>query len=737
VPTNPVPYSLLLQAELNLYKIRTCRNIAGIQRELDPYAAPTDNTTGMPVGAIGANGQIVRAGRLVVPATQYRYAYIVERARQLVALAQQTEGALLSAFEKRDAESYNLLKARQDIGVSRASVQLQDLRVKEAEDGIVLSSLQLERSQLMQNQYQQWLAQGVSQTEKDILTAIKIAGIANAAQIGFQAAGQIADVYTTSATASFGAAIAAAFATKGAIAYNLAAAAGITASVANTLASTLQYKSTYERREQEWNFQYNLASKDVEIGRQQIRLSQDRLGIVNQEKRISELQLDHAETVLNFLTTKFTNAELYDWMSQVLEGAYSYFLQQATSTARLAELQLAFERQETPAGYIQEDYWAPPTDNTTETAAATDRRGMTGSVRLQQDMIRLDQYAFETTRRKLQLTKTVSLAQTFPAEFARFRNTGTISFSVTQARFDEDFPGHYLRIIRRVRTSVIALVPTTEGIKARLATTGSSRVTVAGPPVQTLTLPRQPESISLTSPINATGLFEMEQQPGELLYPFEGMGVDAAWTFTMQRPANINLDFSTIADVLLTLEYTALESPDYAQSVIQALGTERQQTVAVSLRNRFADQWYDLHQAMNLAAADRYVARFRLENTDLPVNLRDLRLNAVTLYVDVPAESIPNGLANLEISLSRGEKATAGQAQTNEFGIISTRTGVGTSRIYTGNATTLVPLLGGDPEGEWTLSIPTGRLRTLLDTNQVNDIFLVLEVEGNAPSYVV
>jgi hypothetical protein len=48
IPPNPILKALRLHAELNLYKLRTCRNIAGMKRQLDPYAAPTDTTSGMP-----------------------------------------------------------------------------------------------------------------------------------------------------------------------------------------------------------------------------------------------------------------------------------------------------------------------------------------------------------------------------------------------------------------------------------------------------------------------------------------------------------------------------------------------------------------------------------------------------------------------------------------------------------------------------------------------------------------
>jgi hypothetical protein len=92
---------------------------------------------------------------------------------------------------------------------------------------------------------------------------------------------------------------------------------------------------------------------------------------------------------------------------------YSFFLQQATATAQLAQNQLGFERQETPPAYVQADYWEAPSEDTGN-GKAPDRRGLTGSARLLQDIYQLDQYAFDTNKRKQQLTKTISLAQLDP-----------------------------------------------------------------------------------------------------------------------------------------------------------------------------------------------------------------------------------------------------------------------------------------------------------------------------------
>jgi len=79
----------------------------------------------------------------------------------------------------------------------------------------------------------------------------------------------------------------------------------------------------------------------------------------------------------------------------------------------------------------------------------------------------MDQYAFETNKRKLQLTQTFSLARMAPAEFQRFRETSRLLFATPMDLFDRDFPGHYLRLIKRVRTSVIALAPRHGGFGRR------------------------------------------------------------------------------------------------------------------------------------------------------------------------------------------------------------------------------------------------------------------------------
>ena len=96
---NPVLRALLLHAELNLYKIRTCRNISGLRRALDFYSGATDQVTGMP--AIGAGGQLTLPPQRPARPTPYRYSTLIARAKELAQAAQGMESQLLTVLERR------------------------------------------------------------------------------------------------------------------------------------------------------------------------------------------------------------------------------------------------------------------------------------------------------------------------------------------------------------------------------------------------------------------------------------------------------------------------------------------------------------------------------------------------------------------------------------------------------------------------------------------------------------
>ena len=542
VGPNPVLKALRLHAELGLYKIRTCRSIDGLRRTLDYYSAATDQESGLPM--IGATGQLVLAGARTAPPTPYRYSALVERARDLTRTTQQMEAFLLAALERRDQEAYTLLQARQTGRIARETVRLSELEVRTAEDRILLGELQQERALVEQELYTQLLAAGDSELERDALELLEqsvaagniAVGFGIGATVGYAAA---AAAYVSAAYAGVSASLVAqALSATAQTASSAGQVASTTASIRATQSQLAYMRAGLERTRQNWQARQRLAAEDVRIGLQQTRIETDGLRVAEQQRTISQLSANNAEQLVDYLMTKFTSVELYEWMSEHLERAYATVLQHACATARMAANQLAFERQ-SDAPTIAADYWSTPAEDGAldpSTSNGPDRRGLTGAERLLADLVSLDQFAFETNVRKLQLTKTFSLAMLAPLELERLRSTGVMAFATPAELFDQDFPGHYLRLIKRVSVSLIALVPPTEGMHATLASSGISRVVVGPDLFQTIAVRRNAQTVPLSAPVGATGQFTFETESA-LTNPFEFEGVDRTWEFQLPKAA--------------------------------------------------------------------------------------------------------------------------------------------------------------------------------------------------------
>jgi hypothetical protein len=711
IPRNPMVDILKRRVEAGLLKLSNCMNIAGLKREVPAYAAPTDTSTGLPMPGVGGALQIQMASP---QPTQYRYKVLIERAKQLAGMAQQMEASFLSLLEKRDQEAYSVLSAKQDLKIADANVTLQDLRLDEVEDQKLLADQQLDRVNIAFNYYDELINKGWTDAEKLAAGLMLGAGL-------YQAGGAVIGAVggTIAATAVSGGAAA----LLGAL---LGAAAGGAAGFSQALSSFSSLASmvaSFERRAREWEFQRDLAKQDQLIAETQITIAQDRIEVVEQEKRIAQLGAQNASDVVNFLENKFTNVELFEWMSGIVGDVYRYFLQQGTSMAKMAQLQLAFERQERETGFILNDYWTyTQTSSFFTTEEGQDRRGMTGSVRLLQDITKLDQHAFLSDQRRLQLSKTLSLAALDPVSFQQFRQSGVLPFPTTLEIFDRDFPGHFARLIKRVRCTVVAVIPPIEGIKGTLSTNGISRVVRGGDMFEEVEIRRLPDQVALTAPINATGVFELQEQP-EMMLPFEGNGVATSWEFRMPKAAN-RIDFNKIADVLITIDYTALHSDVYRDEVIKAMDPQPSLARPFSFRHELADPWYDLHNA-DLDDSPMEV-EFETKRQDFASNLLDLKIRDVTMYFSRK----PDFTAPITAELFFAEKDRAGSM--GGSGSASN----GAMGISLGNAGSWTAMQGRSPIGKWTLKFPKpDEAKKWFKDKQIEDMLFVITYSGLTPDW--
>ena len=751
---NPVHDALLARVESQLQKIRHGRNISGMKRLIETFAPVTSiNNASNDGSSVQISEQIFSPSLLSnLRPTPYKYNILIERSKQLVNISQQIEAAYLSTLEKRDKEDYDLKQAGYHLDLAKSNLDLQKMRIDEAKHGVVLAQRQKDRNLIQQNTYQSWINAGANQWEKAMLSNYKLARNYRVLATTFDATAKTAQLIVDVAQTGFGALAAAPAATLAAAAVWAGAAANTGAIIADTDAQINSVVASLERRKEEWLLQKSLAEQDLLINDQQLLLAQDHEAIATKEYLTANIQEMQAQSTAKFLATKFTNVELYDWMSGVLAGVYSYFLQQATAVAQLAQSQLAFERQEILPKFIKEDYWQSPSTSSESSihqdgSRATsdgrgdetpDRRGLTGSARLLQDIYQLDQYAFNTDKRKLNLTQTFSLAQLDPYAFQRFRETGILPFSISMNLLDGAFPGNYMRLIKSVRTSIIALIPPSQGIRATLMDSGISRVVIEeGGSFREIEIKRDSEMVALTSPINTTGVFELDLQ-SDMLLPFQNKGIANSWLLEMPKAANA-FDYRTIADVLFTIDYTALHSTEYRQQVIRKLNRKTGGERVFSLRDRLPDQWYKLlnpddggfereggkeekEQQQEEQDDDNITIQLKVGREDFPVNIENLKTERIVVYFAYKDEKNPR---EAKVSLTKDQKPIFKNATSNKNGIISTA-----------NITLSVNLNLMSPDGEWELTLPnTQDIQNQLRKEEVEDILLVIAYVGNTPNW--
>jgi hypothetical protein len=246
---------------------------------------------------------------------------------------------------------------------------------------------------------------------------------------------------------------------------------------------------------------------------------------------------------------------------------------------------------------------------------------------------------------------------------------------------------------------------------------------VGGDTFQRVLVRRDPQSVAFTSPANATGLFDLDPQ-AEMLLPFEGLGVEAAWELQLPWAAN-RIESSTLVEVLAIFEYMAFDSPTYRQQVIQALPAALTANRAFSFRHELADPWYDLHNPDQTATP--MTVRWETGRDDFPPNLDDLRIRHVALYF-----ARADG-ATFEVTVSGlrfregGTGAAVGGAATSVDGMVNTRSG---------NGAAWTPILGRSPVGTWELALPDlPQLRARFADDQIQEMIFVITYAGRTPPW--
>jgi hypothetical protein len=175
------------------------------------------------------------------------------------------------------------------------------------------------------------------------------------------------------------------------------------------------------------------------------------------------------------------------------------------------------------------------------------------------------------------------------------------------------------------------------------------------------------------------------------------------------------------------IEYTALNSSDYHQQVIQTLNPNLSADRPFSFRNQFADQWYDLNNPDQTATPMK--VRFQTVREDFPPNINDLAIQHVLLYF-VRADEKTFDLPITELQFTEKKKnsqGAVGGSATPIDGIISTRRG---------NAGDWTDMKDKSPVGEWELTLPnTDAVKKHFRDEELDDILFVITYAGRTPEW--
>ncbi|MEM6252863.1 MAG: LamG-like jellyroll fold domain-containing protein [Cyanobacteria bacterium P01_D01_bin.156] len=562
VPENTLFLGYWDRVEDRLFKIRHSLNIDGVFRSLDLFQPPIDPAILVRAVAGGglAAGLSAALGTANLQVPHYRYSVILEKAKEILRHVIELGGALLQALEKKDAEDLTILLNTHELNLLNRTTEIKELQKAEAEANLKSLEVSLKSVKDRQGHYQNLIDQGINQNEIDNMSYLgkasdqryEAAIIRSTAsflrslpdlQIG--GAGAFGSPYVTG---SIGGSILSAVIELSATSQEVAA------DITSTRSQITSILAGFERRAEDWELQEKIASHEISQIEHQIEASAAQINITTREIQIHEQTIDQQKEVGEFYRQKFSNKDLYSWMSSRLSGLYFQTYKLAFDLAKQAEKAFQFEYA-TNDTFINFGYWD------------SRRKGLMAGEALRLDLARLEKASLDRNKRHLEITKHISLAQLDPFALLQFKETGRCQFSLSELLFDRDYPGHYCRMIKTLSISIPAIVGPYQTFKATLTQTGNKTLLtpdIGGvryllgeeqdtPPVIRADY-RSNQQIAISTGVEDSGMFELNFGDSRYL-PFEGTGAVSNWLLEMPKATN-SIDFNAITDVIIHLRYT-------------------------------------------------------------------------------------------------------------------------------------------------------------------------------------
>lgn len=667
-----------------LFNIRHCLNIEGVYAPPALFAPPINPALLVRAAAAGLDiGSILND--LNSPLPYYRFSVVMQKATELVNEVTSLGAALLSALEKKDAEALALLRSGQEINVLKAVMAVKNKQVDDAQSAINNLTKQQDLINIRISYYQGLINAGLNAGEITSLALHTGSTVIDAAiAIGYALSGGLKLVPDFMiGAAGFGGSPTATAQTGG---HSFGDSAEDAVKTLESIASALDKGADlartiaeFSRRNEDWEFQLSLAQKELEQVQQQILGAQIKLEIANLEVNNQQLQINNAQASDDFMHSKFTNEDLYNWMITQISTVYFQAYNLAYATAKRAERCFRYELGLDDSSYINFGYWNSL------------KKGLLSGDQLLFDLKKMEMAYYEQNQREYELTKHISLFRLDGVALTKLKTTGKCWINLPEELFDMDYPGHYMRRIKSVAitipcvagpyTTVSCTMTLNKNSVRRSADSSGNypRKTSNGIPGDD---PRfrdaigSIQSIATSSGQNDNGLFEFNFRDERYL-PFEGAGAISLWH--LQLPAAIHqFDYDTIGDVIIHLHYTARDggqalkdaASQNLQSALNSMLVSQKDKGLMrifSARNEFSTEWYAfLHPA---SATDDQVLSLNLSADRFPFFAAsgNINIKAIELVADNSNNPALTTVNNLQV-VSPANVNVGGSLQQSVYG---------------------------------------------------------------------
>lgn len=535
------------RVEDRLFKVRNCMDIAGVRRRLDLFAPEIDPRLLVRMKAAGLSLEDV-LDVTTGHAPPYRFAFLLEKARQYASAVQTLGGQVLSALEKKDAEELAAMRSVHEQQLLEMRTQLMRWEIDASNDALDGLTKQKEAAEYRKEHYDSLIANGLSGWEHAqsaaTISATSLSSLSAVHDIAAAIASFVPQLHSPTivgATAETGGkAVSEALAR---ISSSLKTSAGI----ADRVAGLAGLEGGFQRRSEEWGHQAQLVDHELKQIDKQIEAAEIRVLIAERSFESHEKSIAQSREVYDFYRNKFSNLGLYTWMSTNLHRMHRLAFNTAWSMSRMAEKALHFER---PDLRDSVKLGAPAWD--------AGRAGLLAGEALLLELQRMEMRHLETNYRELEVEQAFSLAQFGAVQLLELQSKGECEFNIPEFFFDLHYPGQYLRRIKAVRLTLPCVAGPYGNVGATLTLIKSElrdrpQANAALKPVPL----RHAPTIAASSAQNDAGVFEFSFRD-ERYMPFEGMGAISTWKLSL--PKNVrSFDYGTISDVILRINYTALE----------------------------------------------------------------------------------------------------------------------------------------------------------------------------------